>query len=159
MGHGHGGAEELLTTESAGLMVETAKSDPLAKVVGDQPLHESSATGDSRISHTIFQKRLPDVPILAPPAMTALPEGLDVAGSIYSMATNASTMVASTQDPTMAITDFKQLIQYPVIDEETRTKFQGTLKQYRQWEVEQAQKLQDLLKPEVKGKKDAKKDK
>merc|ERR1712187_238648 len=157
--HGHGGAEELLTSERAELMLETARNDPLAKVVGDQPLHESSATGDNRISHTIFQKRLPDVPIPAPPAMTALPEGLEVAGSIFSMATSASARVTSTQDPTMAITEFRQLIQYPAIEEETRTKFQGTLKQYRQWEVEQAQKLKDLLKPEGKGKKDAKKDK
>merc|ERR1712187_9278 len=157
--HGRGGAEELLTAERAKAILGAAKTDPLVKVVGDQPLQESSDFSDSRTCHTIFKKRLPDMPVAAPPALVALPDGLDVAGSVYSMATSSSMLQNSIQDSGTAITEFTQLIQYPEISEETRTKFKGTLKQYRQWEVEQSQRLQDMLRPEVKGKKEVKKDK
>merc|ERR1712187_54114 len=115
--HGSGGAEELLSTQAATAMLETATADPLAKIVGDQSLQESADVGDGRKCHTIFQKRLPDVSVAAPPALTALPDGLDVAGSIYSMATSTNQSQVSMQEPGMTITEFTQLIQYPEINE------------------------------------------
>ncbi|CAE7589360.1 SPAG17, partial [Symbiodinium pilosum] len=60
------------------------------------------------------------------------------------------------------ITEFRQLIEYPPISEEDQIKLKGTLKQYREWEAAQLQKMRNAGKkedPKAKAKKDKAKEK
>jgi len=157
--YGDGEAEELLASEAAGGLLEAAEADPLASVM--EETLEPKADGEAGLvgctSHTIFRKKFPDTPVTPPEASIALPEGLDLAGSVYSMAT--SSHQASLPVPPPSYIEFRQLVQYPAIDEETREMFRGTLAQYRKWEAELVTKTRLALqggeskKKEAKGKK------
>lgn len=57
-----------------------------------------------------------------------------------------------------AMTQYRQLIEYPPVTDEARQKFQGTLKQYRKWEAEEHAKIRAAGQADPKGKKDGKKE-
>jgi len=149
--HGNGEAEELLPAAQAEEILQVAQDDPMCIVVGNEPLADHLPNCKS---HTIFRTRMPDS--LAVPQMgsVALPEGcVDGGASICSVITNASqqaSLQASQQSQlTMsgAITEFRQLIEFPEVTEEDQAKLQGTLKQYREWEATQLKKQRDAAKP------------
>jgi hypothetical protein len=151
--YGDGRAEEMLSADAAQALLSAAQDDPLAVLIGDQPL-----PAEGCVSHTIFRHRFPDIAAARPAFGIALPDGLDVAGSVYSMATGSQQQGSVQTVPGSSIQEYRQIIEYPSISEDTLTKFHGTLKQYRQWEAELILKIQKALAgPEAKGKKDAKK--
>jgi hypothetical protein len=168
--HGNGDAEEVLPAARAHELLQAAQDDPLAMVVGPQPLADHLAKCQS---HTIFKMRLPDSVAVPQMGSVALPEGVDGGASICSVITQASqqaSLQASQQSQLVnsgAVTEYRQLIEYPEVTIEDQQKLQGTLKQYRKWEAELLQKNRNAAKPpdpkagkkKDKGKADKKKEK
>eukprot|EP00930_Biecheleria_cincta_P044938 TRINITY_DN30967_c0_g1_i1.p1 TRINITY_DN30967_c0_g1~~TRINITY_DN30967_c0_g1_i1.p1 ORF type:complete len:1572 (+),score=357.35 TRINITY_DN30967_c0_g1_i1:89-4804(+) len=168
--HGNGDAEEVLPAARAHELLQAAQDDPLATVVGPQPLADHLAKCQS---HTIFKMRLPDSVAVPQMGSVALPESVDGGASICSVITQASqqaSLQASQQSQLVnsgAVTEYRQLIEYPEVTVEDQQKLQGTMKQYRKWEAELLQKNRNAAKPpdpkagkkKDKGKADKKKEK
>jgi hypothetical protein len=154
---GDGEAEELLLGATVKALLENAATDPMAYVV-------PGAESGPRQCHTLFQTRTPDTPMGPNPPTVALPENAEATdlhgNSLYSVIT-ASTMQQSLYPSGPNVREYRQLALYPDVPDEVRIKFQGTLKQYRQWEAEYTAKQRAVMAPpEPKKKaKDGKKDK
>merc|ERR1712176_276316 len=102
--HGNGDAEELISTAMGHKILENAAQDPLAKLLDGQDI------GDGCLCHTVVQMRLPDKQSAVPPA-NALPEGIDVAESAYSMAKGSQ---VATPAP-VPIREYRQFVEHPQI--------------------------------------------
>jgi len=154
--HGCGEAEELLSANEATQILEAAKEDTTALVVGPESFEQFKC-------HTIFHTRLPDVLSVPQMGSVALPDSLDGGGSRNSVISEASLQASSelaqqAEDAQAGtITEFRQLLEFPEVSEEDQIKLQGTLKQYKAWEAEQLKKMRDAAKPPEPAKK--KKDK
>lgn len=144
--HGNGEAEELLGEAEAKQILEAARGETTALVLGPEDLGHFKC-------HTIFHTRLPDT--LAVPQMgsVALPDSLDGAGSMCSVISEASQQAsceaASQAEAAQAgtVTEFRQLLEFPEVSEEDQIKLQGTLKQYVAWEAAELKKMRDAAKP------------
>lgn len=160
---GDGSAEELLTNEVVDGALEAARSEAMATVVDDQPIFpEGGPFEANRLCkcYTVFRERFADTCVMPPPPNIAMPEGLELASSIYSMATSSQHFLPGAQATPSALTEFRQFLRYPSVDEDTLKKFRGSLKQYRAWEMELLLKEKKALEgPDTKAKKDTKKDK
>merc|ERR1719221_143681 len=155
--YGTGDAVEFVSEADGEAAIQAPHEDALAQDV-HHPI--PVAQHGSIMSHCLFRSRLADstsVPIA--PSSVPLPEGLDAGGgSMHSLFTQTSREASSQPGP--ALTEFRQLVQYPHVTEEVRAMFRGTLKQYRTWEATQIAKSRAIMAPpEAKGKKDQKKDK
>jgi hypothetical protein len=152
--YGDGEAEELLEWDAVKAELAHASNDPLSTLVENQP---ASEVCEGCVCHTIFRTRQPDTHVPPPAPTLALPDGLEVASSVYSMAT--ASQHSQERAPVSSLVEYRQFIQYPEVDELTRKKFRGTLKQYRDWETEQLKKAAIALQGPQDKKKDKKADK
>lgn len=142
--HGNGEAEELLSAQEATEILEAAKADTTALVVGPESFEQFKC-------HTIFHTRLPDTLSAPSTGSVALPDSLDGGGSRCSVISSQQASEAAQADAQDAhagtVTEFRQLLEFPQVSEEDQIKLQGTLKQYRAWEAEQLKKMRDAAKP------------
>lgn len=146
--YGDGEAEELLITRNAAESLRLAKLDPECVVVEGEHLGPPM---DACLCHTIFRSAtsdavsVPPLPIEVPPSVAGFHPGTD----------------AFAPAPGRSYTEFRQFIEYPVIDAEHLAEFREVLKQHHEkeerYQVQQAAYGQGLRKnivavsPEVGG--------
>jgi hypothetical protein len=138
--YGNGDAEELIAEADAVHILNTAKADEQATVVEGEVMEKPL---EGCRCHTIFStQRLHGYvdPIAEPAGTVSLSMGsLDAECSLGTGGQPSSVQVIPT------LTKYRQLIEYPGIDEDVRQKFQGTLKQYRKWEQAELAKNRAIM--------------
>lgn len=161
--YGNGEAEELLRAAEANAVLEAAEANSAVFMVRDQAL-EPQMPGCK--SHTIFQWRQPESTPVPSTGGLAVPQGAgqgkEPEGSNCTALTQASQRANVQAEhhslllQSGAITEYRQILEFPVVTEDARQRLGGTLQQYRQWEAEQLAALRALAEKDSKKGKDKK---